>query len=82
MQHLIPSLLLCLALAMLPASRLAAAPVEAQPISVEEAVLLNEQQEQVIADLQQLVAGDNKTIWVGALLLGAVAAAAIITATQ
>jgi hypothetical protein len=82
MKHLIPSIFLCLALFLLPAARLSAAPVQPQPITAEEAVVLTDQQSQAIAELQHLVAGDNKTVWVGFIVLAAVAAGAIITATQ
>jgi hypothetical protein len=83
MKHLIPSILLCLALFLLPATRAVAGPVQVKnAITTEEAVVLTEQQAESIVELQQIVAGDNKTIWVGFIVVAAVAAAAIITATQ
>ncbi|MEM7145351.1 MAG: hypothetical protein AAF591_09460 [Verrucomicrobiota bacterium] len=83
MKRFIPSILLCLALTLVPASRVAAGPVEATPISAEEAVTLTEQQAASLAELQEIIAGDDKkTLWVGLLVLAAVATAAAITASQ
>ncbi|MEM8954060.1 MAG: hypothetical protein AAGD22_07925 [Verrucomicrobiota bacterium] len=83
MKRFLSSILLCLALMVLPASHTTAGPVLATPISTEEATALTEQEAASLAELEQIIAGDDKkTVWVGLLILAAVATAAAITASQ